>query len=64
MRVFEQWYNHLKVADIEKYDAAIETTDMDIYCSIIIHSQNKLRAHIISSFQHLADATTEKLKSY
>ncbi|WP_245898667.1 DUF6169 family protein [Chitinophaga niastensis] len=64
MRIFEQWYNYLKVDYIEKYNESIQAADMDIYCSIILHTNNSLKNHIISSFRNLSHTTSEKLKSY
>jgi hypothetical protein len=64
MRIFEQWYNFLKVSYIEKYNESILTPEMEIYCSILLHSKNIMRNHIISSFRNLCGSTAEKLKSY
>ncbi len=64
MRIFELWYNQRQTDKIEKYNEAIHTIDMDIYFSIIIHSENNLKHHIISCFHNLSRSTAEKLKSY
>lgn len=64
MRIFELWYNQLKVEYIEKYNESVITNDMDIHCSIMLHRDNYMRKHIISSFRDLCYITTEKLKSY
>jgi hypothetical protein len=64
MRIFELWYNQRPTNAIEKHNESILTADMDIYCSIIIHSKNHLRNHILSCFHMVTRSTTEKLKSY
>ncbi|WP_366839267.1 DUF6169 family protein [Chitinophaga sp.] len=64
MRIFEYWYRSQKCNYLEKYNESIHTQDMDIHCSIILHSNNTLKDYIISSFRNLSKATAEKLKSY
>ncbi|NSL88544.1 DUF6169 family protein [Chitinophaga solisilvae] len=64
MRIFQHWYRQLQVADLEKHDETIDTGDMLIHCSIILHSNNNMRNHILSSFRHLSHSTAQKLKSY
>ncbi|CAL1516558.1 DUF6169 family protein [Chitinophaga sp. MM2321] len=63
-KIFEQWYRHLKVDYIEMHNESIYTGDMDIHCSILLHSHNSMKEYIISSFRDLSHATTQKLKSY
>lgn len=64
MRMFEHWYQQQKISFLEKYNESITTSEIDIHCSIILHSRNMMKDHIISCFRNLSKSTAEKLKSY
>jgi Family of unknown function (DUF6169) len=64
MRMFEYWCKQQKNSALEKYNESINTPDVDIHCSIILHSDNTLKDYIISCFRSLSNSTAEKLKSY
>ncbi|HWV67435.1 hypothetical protein, partial [Chitinophaga sp.] len=60
----EYWYRQQKIGFLEKYNETIITSEIDIHCSIILHSENTMKHHIISCFHNLSRSTAEKLKSY
>lgn len=64
MRIFEHWCLQQKNSFLEKHNESIKTSEVDIHCSIILHSSNALKDYIISCFRSLSNSTTEKLKSY
>jgi hypothetical protein len=64
MRIFEHWYREQKISFLEKHNESINTPEVDIHCSIILHTENNMKHYIISSFRNLSSATAEKLKSY
>jgi len=64
MRIFEHWCQQYKISFLEKYNESIITEEVEIHCSLILHTENVLKEHIISCFRNLSKSTTEKLRSY
>ncbi|MCW3463265.1 DUF6169 family protein [Chitinophaga nivalis] len=64
MKIFNLWYQLLKVDFIEKHNEVMHLDQLEIHFSIILHINNPLKKFIISSFHDLSYTTAEKLKCY